>query len=429
MSGLASLGLLILALIFILLGFADMLQIAVVRSQSTGMLSDSLPAFISAAACLVIGILLVPSAVYAQGRLTGRKPLDPLLNAVGVVMERFRPTLLIFLFPLVLLAGAVVVQISQLAWLLLPGLQVLAVGLPILWLLHLTVRGLPLGSPQRMWGVFGSGLALGPTLIVIGEILAGLLFLVPVILFLVSSPEQMDEVTALIEWAMEMEPTSDQMLEAFAPYLVNPAVILLALAFMSGVVPVLEELLKPIGVWLLFGRKMTPAAGFAAGALSGAGFALFESLFAFSDQEWALTGIARVGTAMVHILTSGLMGWALVQAWRHKKYIRLVVVFVGIVGLHGLWNGLSLLAVFSALAAQVQTTGISASQSLWLQGFSLVCLAAIAAFAFAGLLWANSRLQPPAQQAQASILQDNLLTDTEESASLRGHRTSDENLE
>ena len=48
---------------------------------------------------------------------------------------------------------------------------------------------------------------------------------------------------------------------------------------------------------------------------------------------------------MIHILTTGLTGWALALAWTENRYIRLAVTFLTAVVIHGLWNGLVILSI------------------------------------------------------------------------------------
>ena len=55
--------------------------------------------------------------------------------------------------------------------------------------------------------------------------------------------------------------------------------------------------------------------------------------------------IARLGTTLVHILTAGLTGWALILAWREGRYIRLGLTYLTAVAIHALWNGLVILSV------------------------------------------------------------------------------------
>jgi hypothetical protein len=133
------------------------------------------------------------------------------------------------------------------------------------------------------------------------------------------------------------------------PIISRPEVIFAGLALMSGLIPLIEELLKPLPAWLLGKRLKTPAEGFVAGLLGGAGYALAESLGAsgaFESSQWLSVVIGRAGTDLLHILTSGLMGLALFYAFREGKTLRLVLTYLAVVLIHGLWNFFSLWAGF-----------------------------------------------------------------------------------
>ena len=182
------------------------------------------------------------------------------------------------------------------------------------------------------------------------------------------------------------------MLELLGPYLTNPLVITAGLLFVGLIVPAIEELIKPIGVWLLAGRKITPAAGFVAGALSGAGYGFIESLILSSSTEaWTALVVARIGTSGVHILTSALTGWAIVQTWQGRHFGRLALAYLCAVLIHGLWNGLTVLYSFQILA-QMQNLPLKMPlvESIAIVApFGLVLLAG---GCFFGLIGANSYL-------------------------------------
>jgi hypothetical protein len=300
--------------------------------------------FLLAAGLGLSGILLVPSAGYSFLHLIKRA------NLQNRSVFSVRPTILIFALPAVLFAGYLVSRNSQWDWLLLPPLHVIAIGLPILWLVYLGRRGLPAGSLQQAWGVFGSGLALGPLLIMLAEIGAFLGFLILGLAYVVQHPELGGELSALVERLVQAPPNPEIYQRILSPFLMQPGIILSAFLFIAVIVPLIEEALKPVGVWLLAGRDLTPSAGFVAGMLSGAGYALFESLANASGAgSWTLVATARIGTAVIHILTAGLTGWGLASAWRKGDYLRLGAAYGIAVLLHGLWNGLTLLASGSQL--------------------------------------------------------------------------------
>jgi len=155
----------------------------------------------------------------------------------------------------------------------------------------------------------------------------------------------------------------------------------------------IEEVFKPVGAWLLVGRRMTPAEGFAAGALSGAGYALFESLMLSGGGEsWMWIVLGRAGTAVLHIITSSLMGWALVQAWTHARFLRLGLVYLAAVLVHGTWNAVVIvnayLTLSTELPASLELPGIAG----WIGKAAPVILVLIATLMLSILFWANRRL-------------------------------------
>jgi len=384
---LAQFGLSLLAVLG-LWGAAASTLIAALSQRLVGdVVVDDLPLFLIAGSLFFTGLLLLPSAGYALARILGRPVELP-----PPVARLLRPTLLIFAFPLLLAAGYWITQQASLAWLLLPPVHVLAISLPLLWLAYLAIRDLPLGSHQRLWGVFASGATLGPMLIMVAELAALLVGIVLGAAVIASRPELVETLERLISRLQAAPPTSEAVLEIIQPVLSSPGVIFSVIAFAALIVPLIEEALKPVGVWLLAGKGLSPAGGFAAGALSGAGYAVVESLLLTSNTtDWALLVLARVGTGTVHILTSALVGWALVQAWSGGRYLRLGAVYLLAVLVHGLWNGLTLLNAFTSLAP-AHAPALGTGWLGQLGGIALPLLGVLAAAAFAALLLANRRL-------------------------------------
>jgi len=326
----------------------------VVQSSSP---SELLAIFLVAGSLAGSGALLLPSIYHGLMRLMNRPAVDSL-----ALLRRLRPGMWVVAFPLLLAAGYAVLQVPAITWLLLPPLHLLTVGVPVAWMLHLGVRDLPLGTPQRAWGVFTSGLLLGPFLISIIEMAAMVVVVLLAAVYIASDAQLTREVMGLVRLFQAGQPTQDELTQVLAPYLARPGVIFSVLAFGSLIVPLTEEALKSIGVWLLVGRRMTPQAGFAAGALSGAGYAFMESLLLTSNgQEWVSLMVARIGTSALHILTTAMIGWALVNAWQRGRYLRLGATYLGMVGLHGLWNGLTLYTAFQSLS---QTQGNPSPSSI-----------------------------------------------------------------
>lgn len=256
-----------------------------------------------------------------------------------------RPGWVILGLPPVLFLGYFAVQSAATALVILPVLHVLAAGISVAWLLALGLRGLSVGSPQRAWGIFGMGLTVAPLLSLVAELLV---LLGTGVLFLALNPELLETILQLSDNLSLDTPTSP-LLDVLDSYIMQPQTLYIGLLLGALVVPLIEEFFKPIGVWLLIGRKPSPAQGFGAGLLSGAGYALFEnfSLGASAGDDWAMVVIARLGTSLVHIVTTGMVGWALSQAWTEKRYLRLALSYLVAVTIHGLWNGTLILTAFS----------------------------------------------------------------------------------
>ena len=366
-------------------------------------LPSGLQILVLAVTAVWVGFLVLPSAVFSFLRLINKPVRENFLSRSGLRLAG----LLIVLFPFAMLLGNWALQQNGIGSLPFPIFHILATSVPVIWLIYLAVRGLPLGSPQRAWGVFGSGLLLGPILILTLEMLALLGVFVLVVVMVVSQPKLMDELSSvarLLETAPQNPPTPEALLELLGPYLTQPLVIWGTLAFAALLVPLIEETLKPIGVWLLAGRQISPSAGFAAGALSGAGYALFENLLLTANSEtWATVQIARMGTSVIHILTTALVGYALAVAWQRQRYWQLLGVYLGAVLLHGVWNAMSLLMTFGEIDQSLNNANWWSS----LSSLAPYAMGALAIFSLALLVWFNFRLRR-GQTGKTSSLADQL---------------------
>lgn len=379
------------AFILVLIGLIQLLLPAEAQGNST------IPLLLGSSG-VMIGLLLVPSVVYPLQRLLGHRP-----SRLVPTSPWLRPTLLIFALPLLLLAGWWISQQGAALQLILPIFHVPAIGIPILWLSYLAVRDLPLGSPQRAWGLLGSGSVLAPLFILFAEILVLLAGVITWSIWMSGQPGMLDELSILAERLRQAGNSPQLIAHIISPYLKDPLVIFSAFTFAAVIVPLIEEAIKPLGVWFLAGSRLTPAEGFTAGILCGAGYALVESLTLSADSgnDWVSLVFARIGTAVVHILTSGLTGWALASAWREKRYFRLGVTYLGAVLLHGLWNGLTMLIVIADLSLPAAQLG----QDLLSQAYQIVPygLVGLAIAGLATLLWINVRLRRTTDSPQAVV--------------------------
>jgi hypothetical protein len=336
--------------ILALWGISLAILLAVFGSALSGDLVSATALILNAAGTAFAGLLLIPSALYA---------LLHLLDKPAPFQFRLsRPNWVILALPPILLLGYLAAKLPVTSLLFLPVLHVLAAAISVGWLLALGLKGISVGSPQRAWGIFGMGLVAAPFLSLVAELAALFSFGV---LYLAINPELLDIFLGLSQ-SMPLQ-SPEALLEQLEPYLMQPSTLYIVLAFGALVVPLLEELFKPVGVWLLVGRNPTAAQGFAAGLLSGAGYALFEnfSLGASAGEDWAMVLSARIGTSLIHILTTGLVGWALSLAWTEKRYLRLVFSYLVAVAIHAIWNA----TVIISAATELFGTAVSLPDLLY----------------------------------------------------------------
>lgn len=333
----------------------------------------------------MLGTMLLPSAGFALLRLTGRSADS--LKIAETANKYLRPGTLIMLIPIILLVGYWASNQETWALALLPPLLMLGVGLPIYWLLWLGKRNLPAGSPQRQWGLFAAALTIGPFLIILLEILVMIVIVIVAAFALVASFQNLE---TLLPADPSILATDPEFIERFAAqFIAQPGVIAVLMAFLSGFVPLIEELFKPIGVWLLARRKLTPVEGFTAGLISGATFAIFETLTrAPAPDSWTLFVVVRMGTAVMHIFTTGLMGWGIASAFTEKRYFRLIGAYLLAVTIHGLWNAAPVLFGVSLLN-YILDIGMSIPAHFIITAPMFLLYLAVAAFSF--LVYSNRR--------------------------------------
>jgi RsiW-degrading membrane proteinase PrsW (M82 family) len=270
-------------------------------------------------------------------------------------------------------------------------LTVPAIVLPLAMLLALGTRHLPFGTRWQTWTVLGLSMTLGPFLLFVLEIVLGLVGVIGAVVYIMTQPDLVAQLQEIAERILILGPQSEETIRLLSPYLTRPAVIGGLLLYIAVLVPAVEEILKPVGVWLFAGRLNSPAQGFSLGALSGAGYALIETAGVSGQQtgEWASLLFSRIGTGLLHVTTSALMGAAIVYAVRERRYARLFGTYLLAVLLHGLWNALATIFTFSTLADFLEQPDPLST----LQPTMLVSMSLLAAGLFAILLLSGQRFR------------------------------------
>lgn len=301
---------------------------------------------------------------------------------------------------------------SQMAdWLFLPILTIPAVVLPLAMLLGVGTKKLPFGTRWQTWNVLGLGMTLAPLILFALEIIVGIVILFVIVAYVMTQPELASQLQDLARQINIVGRESQAALELLSPFLTKPAVMVTAFIYMAVLVPAIEELLKPLGVWFFAGKLATRAHGFALGALSGAAYALIETVGVSGQSSgWTSLLATRIGTGLLHITTSALMGSAIVLVWRERRYLQFLGTYFLVVLLHGSWNALAVLFSFSILAEALGQAGRLST----IQPAIILAMSILAVGLFATLVLSNRRLResispPPVQ----TVLPNQSIDDSE----------------
>jgi hypothetical protein len=375
------------------LGAAGALLLGLFKALSGAGLGSALAEYVGIAWIFgVLALLAVPAFWFALGKILGRG--DPAPSQRGFTAASSA----LLLWPVLLVIGALLSGTDgMLASYLLPVLTTLATAVPIWWLLELTRRGLGSFSPRRTWGALNFALFFSNPAVMVAELLLIVALTIVAIVGLRLNPAAAAQVEQISQAVLQSNGDMEQIQSLLLPLLANPWAILAALSFFSVLVPLLEELFKPLAIWALLGLNASPADGFVLGAVAGAAFGLTETLFNLSNvavqSQWLALVVGRTGTNLLHITTTALMGWGLVSAWRNAKFLRLGLAYAAAVSLHGLWNGFSVVAALAQLALP---------QQAWVRVLPFVSLAGMVCLAMVclgALFAANRRLRPSTASA------------------------------
>jgi len=292
-------------------------------------------------------------------------------------------------------------QNFSLGWLVAAPFYVISIGLPLILLVWIGLGGIPLGSRNRFWGSLGIGMTVGPFLATLLEFFVYVGILIILIFILALNPNWLATLQQLISQIRGLTDI-DGAMQILAPYLMNPFVLISLFLVLGVFTPLLEETLKPVVVWLMVRRLQEPSQGFALGVISGAGFALVESLLASSapGQGWGQLLAARAGGGLMHIFASGIMGWGIASAW-HGKPLRLLGTYVLSVLVHGLWNCAAILIELGSLQSYLHNNGFSKSYD----SFSIVgttILGLLVLITLPALVLINRKMRPPVPAIQAT---------------------------
>lgn len=305
--------------------------------------------FSLACASGLIFLLLLPSTILAAIRLMGKS-----VPALRFPWMARAANIGFFLLPVLIGAGYLLTKNAGLAAFSLPWLQLAVVAIPLVWVLETGRKNLSSFSAPQSWGLFSFSVTVTMPLIILVELLLITGIVVCFLIYLgITNPSFLNQLTVTIDRITNSASDRDAIIRILRPYINQPAVMYAFFGIMAGLVPLLEELFKPMALWFFCGRSLTPRQGFIGGMICGAAFALLESLGALANpaaEEWIVVAVGRVGTGILHISASGLMGWGMVYAWSKGRYGLLAAAYALAVSFHALWNTSALMAGMGELA-------------------------------------------------------------------------------
>lgn len=377
---------------------------------SFGLVSATIPGiqavtvFNMAWAVLLVGFLSIPAVIFSLLEIRGKpipwqpKPKYFYLASAGLLVWG----LMVFLFK--------PAETSSLAWLLLPPLVLAVTILPLWWYIEIGRRGLSMTSPAQGWGVISFSLMVTvPIILMLELVVLGVALLIAGV-YIGSQPEFASQLAELQRMLANENVDPQAIVDLFSGLAQQPSVIFGLLVLAAGIVPLIEELIKPLAVWLLAGDRLTPAQGFYAGMLSGACFALWENLTALSaagDGSGTTIVIARVGTGLLHIVTAGLVSWGMTSFWQSRRYWRRMVgMYILAVTMHGLWNASG---VLTGVAPMLQFPLEAAPLTQAVETGGVVVLVFLVLVQLGLLLFANARLRVKPAVAEQQAVQGSFL--------------------
>jgi hypothetical protein len=290
---------------------------------------------------LLIAAAFIPALISAVFHLQGRS-----MPGLKPSTQRIIRVALIVVWILSIL-GVLLISRFQALNLITSLLIIPLVLVPILFFFWIGARNLSLGNRPRVWGAVAFNFSIMMPVVLLAELV--LLFFIFIIaaVWLAGQPELLSQIMMYADQISNglMEPLEAEQLITdliSRPIFLNGSILVVAI-----LVPLLEELFKPMAIWFLAGKHLTPSQGFVGGLIGGACFAMLESLGAVgipAESEWLMLLFGRTGTGLLHVTLSGLVGWGFASAFYNRNWGRAIATYLGAVTIHGLWNFFALLS-------------------------------------------------------------------------------------
>lgn len=205
-------------------------------------------------------------------------------------------------------------------------------------------------------------------------------------LFVPSGVAELERLALQLQQWAQLPPEAMNM-DVLQSLLASPIILAMLLLTLVVITPLVEELVKTVGVMLVgFRHRPPPLTAFFWGVLAGIGFAVIEGVFnsgtSLTDAfTWAAGIGSRLPATAMHACVSGLIGLGWGYFWQGRKRWLLPLCYALAISFHALWN-LSVVLVVGVNAS----LSAPAWASIVAGGTALLVLGSLSLMALAGLL-------------------------------------------
>ena len=246
-----------------------------------------------------------------------------------------------------------------------PFMTPFVIGIPIWWFIEFGKRNLPHITIRKQTAALSLGSSYIVSLILLLEMVVFALIIAGILVYLNFQPlfQQLLELVSIPQDLTQFEP--DTIEHYILIFMQNPWIVAAAVFVVGVVAPFIEESLKPVALWALRKRSLSPAHGFILGLYFGAAFAFIESsgmIIQFGAEDWVENILLRSATALLHIACSGLVGYGYACSMNPERKSALYKSLFLAVSLHGIWNSLAILYSLTTLS---ETEAGWLSSSIW----------------------------------------------------------------
>lgn len=345
---------------------------------------------------LPVATLCIPAVVLSIRELS-HKTASPALPRSRFPLASLAMLLWVFL----LVLFKVFEDSNTPGWFLSPLILIAAI-IPLWWFVEYARHGVVDRQPERGWKLAGFSLAVTVPATLVVSTLVMVILLIGLAVYIMLQPGAAQQMQVYLQQLSNPDLNPLEIESQFNQWLQNPAVLVGLLGLIAGVFPLIEELLKTLGVWLFTGDRLTSAEGFISGTICGASFALWENLSVLSSagEATAITLVVRVGTGLLHIVTAGMIGWGIASAVQNRRYIpRLIGTYLAGGLLHCTWNAAS---IFVGAGTYFIPPGTALLQGQVISGIAVGILVAIFIINLALLTLFNHRVRAHAPDSSGA---------------------------